>query len=89
MKYGSFWWMFQPRSFGRITLWPRLDTGKSSETPWSSPMTSARGYEISAAATITRQAAPGRGAERFGPLRNHASTKNARPTHSAAIPCFT
>ena len=33
MKYGSFWWMFQPSSCGRITLWPRLETGKSSETP--------------------------------------------------------
>ena len=36
-KYLSFWWMSQPRSCGRITLWPRLETGKSSETPCSSP----------------------------------------------------
>ena len=32
-KYLSFWWMSQPSSFGRITLWPRLETGNSSETP--------------------------------------------------------
>jgi len=43
MKYLSFWWMFQPRSFGKITLCPRLETGKSSETPCSSPSTIARG----------------------------------------------
>ena len=42
-KYLSFWWMFQPSSRGRITLWPRLETGKSSETPWRSPRTIARG----------------------------------------------
>ena len=33
----SFWWMSQPSSCGRITLWPRLEIGKSSETPWSEP----------------------------------------------------
>jgi hypothetical protein len=36
-KYGSFWWMSQPKSFGRITLWPRLEIGKSSATPCRSP----------------------------------------------------
>ena len=36
-KYGAFWWMFQPKSFGRMTLCPRLEIGKSSDTPWSSP----------------------------------------------------
>jgi hypothetical protein len=36
-KYGAFWWMFQPTSFGRMTLCPRLETGNSSDTPWSSP----------------------------------------------------
>ena len=30
MKYSSFWWMSQPRSCGRTTLWPRLEIGKSS-----------------------------------------------------------
>ncbi len=39
MKYGSFWWMFQPSSCGRITLWPRLEIGNSSENPCSSPST--------------------------------------------------
>jgi hypothetical protein len=38
-KYLSFWWMFQPRSRGRITACPRLDTGKSSDTPCSRPST--------------------------------------------------
>ena len=46
-KYLSFWWMFQPSSFGRITLCPRLETGKSSETPCRSPRMIACGYEIS------------------------------------------
>ena len=36
-KYWSFWWMSQPSTFGRITLWPRLEIGKSSATPWSNP----------------------------------------------------
>ena len=38
-KYGSFWWMSQPRSRGRMTLWPRLEIGNSSEKPWSRPST--------------------------------------------------
>ena len=42
-KYWSFWWMFQPRRFGRMTLCPRLEIGKSSVTPCSSPMTIAWG----------------------------------------------
>ena len=45
----SFWWMSQPSSPGRITEWPRLEIGKSSEKPWSSPSTMAWKYEISAA----------------------------------------
>ena len=36
-KYDAFWWMFQPKSCGRMTLWPRLEIGKSSDTPWTSP----------------------------------------------------
>src|SRR2546421_253983 len=51
-KYESFWWMFQPRRRGRITLWPRLETGKSSETPWSRPRTTACQYEIRLASGI-------------------------------------
>ena len=31
-KNVSFWWMFQPSRRGRITLWPRLEIGKSSLT---------------------------------------------------------
>ena len=42
-KYLSFWWMSQPRRLGRMTLCPRLEIGKSSETPWSSPSTIAWG----------------------------------------------
>ena len=42
-KYLSFWWMFQPSRRGRITLCPRLETGKSSETPCKSPRAIARG----------------------------------------------
>ena len=38
--------MCQPTSRGRITLWPRLETGKSSDTPWSSPSIAAWKYEI-------------------------------------------
>jgi hypothetical protein len=38
--------MSQPRSFGRMTLCPRLETGKSSVTPWSRPSTTAWKYEI-------------------------------------------
>ena len=39
MKYESFWWMFQPSSLGRITLWPRLEIGNSSLKPCSRPST--------------------------------------------------
>jgi hypothetical protein len=28
-----------PISAGMITLWPRLDTGKSSDAPWKAPTT--------------------------------------------------
>src|SRR5919199_2294183 len=41
--------MSQPRRRGRTTLWPRLETGKSSETPWSRPRTTACQYEIRSA----------------------------------------
>ena len=37
MKNESFCWMSQPSSRGRITECPRLETGKSSVKPWSSP----------------------------------------------------
>ncbi len=37
MKYWSFWWMFQPRMLGRITLCPRLEIGNSSATPCRNP----------------------------------------------------
>src|ERR1700693_151035 len=36
---GSAWLMFQPSSFGRMTVWPRLLTGKSSVTPCSNANT--------------------------------------------------
>src|SRR5260370_27042039 len=38
---GSAWLMFQCSSLGRITVWPRLLTGKSSVTPWSNANTRA------------------------------------------------
>src|SRR5919108_123613 len=44
--------MFQPRRRGRTTLCPRLEIGKSSETPWRRPRTTACQYEISAASGI-------------------------------------
>src|SRR5919108_234525 len=44
--------MFHPRRRGRTTLCPRLETGKSSETPWSRPRTTACQYEMSAARGI-------------------------------------
>ena len=51
MKYGSFWWMFQPRSRGSTTLCPRLEIGKSSLKPCNSPSTiaapSANGFNRS------------------------------------------
>src|ERR1044072_4220130 len=46
-KYASFWWMFQPSRLGRMTLCPRLETGKSSDTPCNSPSTIAWPYVIS------------------------------------------
>jgi hypothetical protein len=33
----SFWWMSHPSRPGRITEWPRLEIGNSSENPWSRP----------------------------------------------------
>src|SRR5919204_2247622 len=44
--------MFQPSRRGRTTLCPRLETGKSSETPWSRPRTTACQYVMSAASGI-------------------------------------
>src|ERR671925_2084291 len=44
--------MSQPSRRGRTTLCPRLETGKSSETPWSRPRTTACQYEMSAARGI-------------------------------------
>ena len=29
----------QPNRFGNITVWPRLEIGNSSVTPWSTPST--------------------------------------------------
>ena len=46
MKKSSFWWMSQPSSCGRITLWPRLEIGNSSLNPCSRPSTTAWPYEI-------------------------------------------
>jgi hypothetical protein len=28
-KYGSFWWMSQPKRLGRMTLCPRLEMGRA------------------------------------------------------------
>src|SRR6059058_293047 len=43
--------MSQPSRLGRITLWPRLEIGNSSETPWSRPRTIACQYVMSVPAT--------------------------------------
>ena len=32
-KNSSFWWMFQPKSCGAITPWPRLEIGNGSAIP--------------------------------------------------------
>ncbi len=53
MKYVSFWWMFQPSSRGRMTLWPRLEIGNSSANPCSRPSRIAWKYEIGAARITT------------------------------------
>src|SRR5256714_2637211 len=45
-KVGSAWLMFQPSSRGRITVCPRLLTGKSSVTPWSNANTRAWNSDI-------------------------------------------
>ena len=36
-KLELFWLIFQLKSLGMITLWPRLDMGKSSVKPCSKP----------------------------------------------------
>ena len=66
-----------------MTLCPRLETGKSSETPCSSPRTIACGYVISVGEDHVAAAV------RFGPVLNQAKTKQASPTRNAAMPCFT
>src|SRR6202521_5958406 len=45
-KVGSAWLIFQPSSFGRMTIWPRLLTGKSSVTPCSNANTRAWNTDI-------------------------------------------
>src|SRR6184192_2820858 len=45
-KVGSAWSMFQCRSLGRMTVWPRLLTGKSSVTPCSNANTRAWNRDI-------------------------------------------
>src|ERR1700745_3610235 len=45
--------MFQPSGLGRRTLWPRLEIGKSSEKPCSSPSTIAWPYVISEGTTMS------------------------------------
>src|SRR5919201_1435425 len=45
-KVGSAWSMCQRRSWGRITVWPRLLTGKSSVTPCSRANTRAWKIDI-------------------------------------------
>src|SRR4051812_16671291 len=44
--------MSQPRSFGMMTLWPRLEIGKSSLKPCSRPSRIACPYEIGKAAGL-------------------------------------
>ena len=79
-KYLSFWWMFQPKRLGRITLWPRLEIGKSSETPWSSPeddrlrVGDQRGEDHAA------------GLRRFGPDWNQAKTRQASAEQEGGDP---
>ena len=62
MKKLSFCSMCQPSSLATITLWPRLEIGNSSETPWSRPRTIACQYEINRRLRLLRPALePGEG----------------------------
>ena len=81
-KYLSFWWMFQPSSFGRITLCPRLETGNSSDTPCKQPQHDRAGIGDQRCDDHVARVV------RFGPVRNQANTRQARPTRNAAIPCL-
>src|SRR2546430_5320391 len=65
MKNLSFWWMSHPSSFGRMTLWPRLEIGNSSLTPCSRPRTIACPYEMGNEAVLGGRLRPAwaRGAE--------------------------
>src|SRR3954464_13762434 len=68
--------MSQPSSRGRMTLWPRLEMGKSSLNPWRSPSRTACPYEMSASgAAITRSA-----------LRPHAGAGLEPGEHEGAEP---
>src|SRR5919204_4668824 len=60
--------MFQPSRRGRITLCPRLETGKSSDAPWRRPSTIACPYEIRlASGSKLRAHAGASGAARLEP----------------------
>ena len=68
-----------------MTVWPRLEIGNSSDTPWISPSTAR--LEV---ADRVHSAGVGRlAALFFGPLLNQAKARHARPTRKAAMPCFT
>jgi hypothetical protein len=54
-KKSSFWWMSQPSSRGRMTAWPRLETGNGSATPCMTPRTMAWKYEIGCTAAKLRR----------------------------------
>ena len=53
--------LLHPNSFGNSTVWPRLETGNSSETPWSVPRTIACQVvmRLDASASTERLRVPG------------------------------
>ena len=73
MKYLSFWWMFQPSSFGRMTLCPRLETGKE----LGDALQQAQDDRLRVRDQRGEDHAGG--AVRFGPLRNQAKTRAREP----------
>ncbi len=80
-KYDAFWWMFQPSSCGMMTLWPRLEIGKCSETPWTSPRA---GLEVADRVHLAASlvCAP----LFFGPELNRAKARPRQPDEEGCDP---
>ncbi len=79
MKYGSFWWMFQP---SRLRQDHALAEARDREE-----LRDALQQTEQDRLAVADQACSG--SVFFGALRNHANTRQARPTRKAASPCLT